>query len=156
MPQIVSPFPCIAWSVSMIVCPMTMSFIIFPLALIGISICIDYTSFPICSVVLPVPFIKWIVLPNLFTFSMSFSVFKLPNIFLAFFEANWAFLDKSYLFRIIDVKVAQLLSYFLSFLIIKFFWFICCYDNLGMILRLFLKSKLLSTCVARLSHQLLR
>lgn len=54
---ILKPLACVTRAVRVIVNPMAMSFVIFPIPFIYIAVCVDYSSLPVGLIFAPVAFV---------------------------------------------------------------------------------------------------
>ena len=95
-----------------------MSFIIFPISLIYISIRVYQSSSTISFIVFPVSLIDRKIWPNLFSFSTSNSIKKLSNIFSSIFHKYWSFINSRF-FLIVIFELSQLKSFSSSYIAVE-------------------------------------
>ncbi len=94
MLDILEPFTCIAWPILMDINSFPMSFVVFPISFVDITVSMDESASSVGFVIDPVPFIEREIFPDLFSSTVSHTVAELSDVLGSVFESEGAFGDK--------------------------------------------------------------
>lgn len=99
-----------------------MSFVIFPLALIHVSIGVDEPAAAVSPVIEPVSFVEGVIGPNLLSLTVAHAIAKLPDIPGSVFHGDWTLRDERGQVFVVGLEGSQSERDLAGDLIVEVFW----------------------------------